>query len=188
MQSEERSVQPFWAVGEGQGAHVRASRARSGALGSPRSAPRGVRGGSPTEMKGQNTVFVCQSCGAQSRKWLGRCSECDEWNSLVEERSSSAHGRSDARSALTGEGARLYADIESSDAERISSGVSELDRVLGGGMVPGSLVLLGGEPGIGKTRVAQELAGAAESQGMRVFWGRCYEGLGAAHSGIRPTS
>ena len=52
----------------------------------------------------------------------------------------------------------------------------------------GRLVMLTGEPGIGKTRVAQELAGAAESQSIRVFWGRCYEGLGAAHPGIRPTS
>ena len=121
-------------------------------------------------MKGQNTVFVCQSCGAQSRKWLGRCSECDEWNSLVEERSSSAHGRSDARSALTGEGARLYADIESSDAERISSGVSELDRVLGGGMVPGSLVLLGGEPGIGKSTLLLQAAARVAETGRSVLY------------------
>ncbi|MDP6581049.1 MAG: DNA repair protein RadA [Vicinamibacterales bacterium] len=121
-------------------------------------------------MKGPNTVFVCQSCGAQSRKWLGRCSECDEWNSLVEERTPSAHGQSNARPELTGEGARLYADIESSDAERISSGVSELDRVLGGGMVPGSLVLLGGEPGIGKSTLLLQAAARVAETGRSVLY------------------
>ena len=78
-------------------------------------------------MKGPSTVFVCQSCGAQSRKWLGRCSDCGEWNSLVEERAPPTHARADARPALTGDRARLYTDVESSDADRLSTGVSELD-------------------------------------------------------------
>src|SRR5262245_38864505 len=102
-------------------------------------------------------VFVCQSCGAQAPKWQGRCDDCGAWNSLVEERpmeqspvSAAASGH---RYASLGAGgtARLYADVEIAAAKRITSGIDEFDRVLGGGIVPGSLVLLGGEPGIGKS-------------------------------------
>ena len=121
-------------------------------------------------MKGPNTVFVCQSCGAQSRKWLGRCSDCGEWNSLVEERAPVANTRPGARPALIGDGARLYADIESSDADRVSTGVGELDRALGGGMVPGSLVLLGGEPGIGKSTLLMQAAARVAETGRPVLY------------------
>jgi len=121
-------------------------------------------------MKGPNTVFVCQSCGAQSRKWLGRCGDCDAWNSLVEERAQAAGALADARPGLTEERARLFADIESSDSERISSGISELDRVLGGGLVPGSLVLLGGEPGIGKSTLLLQAAGCVAETGRTVLY------------------
>src|SRR5262249_36814911 len=99
-------------------------------------------------------VFVCQECGAQSPKWLGRCGDCGAWNSFVEERAED--GLTTAapdvhRYALTGGAgvARLYSEIEVVQAARMSTGIGELDRVLGGGVVPGSLVLLGGEPGIG---------------------------------------
>ena len=102
-------------------------------------------------MKVPSTVFVCQSCGAQSRKWLGRCAECGEWNALVEERVSSDTARPDPRPALTGD-------------------VSELDRVLGGGMVPGSLVLLGGEPGIGKSTLLLQAAGRVAATGRTVLY------------------
>ena len=121
-------------------------------------------------MKGPNIVFVCQSCGGQSRKWLGRCSDCGEWNSLVEERVAAANARSDSRPALTGDGARLYADLESSDAVRFSTGVCELDRALGGGMVPGSLVLLGGEPGIGKSTLLMQVAARVAETGRPVLY------------------
>ena len=121
-------------------------------------------------MKGPDTVFVCQNCGTQSRKWLGRCSDCGEWNSLVEERAPAANARSDARPALSGDGVRLYADIESSDGDRLSTGVSELDRVLGGGMMPGSLVLLGGEPGIGKSTLLLQAAARVAETGRRVLY------------------
>jgi DNA repair protein RadA/Sms len=121
-------------------------------------------------MKGPNTVFVCQSCGAQSRKWLGRCGDCDAWNSLVEERAPTAGVLADARLGLSEERARLFVDIESSDSERISSGISELDRVLGGGLVPGSLVLLGGEPGIGKSTLLLQAAGCVAETGRRVLY------------------
>ena len=117
----------------------------------------------------QKTVFACQECGAQSPKWLGRCAECGAWNSFVEERQAPerAVGAAPAqRYSLAGAaGPQLYADIDTVVAERLSTGVDEFDRVLGGGVVPGSLVLIGGEPGIGKStlllQAAAHFAGAA---------------------------
>jgi DNA repair protein RadA/Sms len=116
-------------------------------------------------MKAPKIVFVCQSCGAQAPKWMGRCPDCGEWNTLVEERvgeSASAPGRAAGESryslSSTGNAARLFADVDSVAAERLSSGVTEFDRVLGGGIVPGSLVLLGGEPGIGKSTILLQAA------------------------------
>jgi DNA repair protein RadA/Sms len=113
----------------------------------------------------QKTVFACQECGAQSQKWLGRCPECGAWNSLVEERSAAetAPGAAAAdvarRYSLAGSaGPQLYAEIDSVVAERLTTGIGEFDRVLGGGVVPGSLVLIGGEPGIGKSTLLLQAA------------------------------
>jgi DNA repair protein RadA/Sms len=105
-------------------------------------------------------VFVCQECGAQSPKWLGRCPECNAWNSLVEEAAGPAERAAEPRYATgrTTNRAQLYAEVDVVSARRISTGVSELDRVLGGGVVPGSLVLLGGEPGIGKSTLLLQAA------------------------------
>jgi DNA repair protein RadA/Sms len=106
-------------------------------------------------------VFVCQECGAQSPKWLGRCTECGSWNSLVEERAAEATPDGSAhRYAQFGApgSAKLYAEVETSHARRLSTGIDEFDRVLGGGIVPGSLVLLGGEPGIGKSTLLLQAA------------------------------
>jgi DNA repair protein RadA/Sms len=106
-------------------------------------------------------VYVCQECGAQSSKWLGRCADCGAWNSFVEERTgeSTAAGSSH-RYAVGGAAsvARLYSDIEVAQQARLSTGIAEFDRVLGGGVVPGSLVLLGGEPGIGKSTLLLQAA------------------------------
>ena len=121
------------------------------------------------------TVFVCQECGAQSPKWLGRCGDCGAWNSFVEERAqpdaSSAAGAGPHRYALAGAtGARLYSDIELEQHPRLSTGIDEFDRVLGGGVVPGSLVLLGGEPGIGKsTLLLQAAANMARTAGPVLY-------------------
>jgi DNA repair protein RadA/Sms len=110
-------------------------------------------------MKPPKPVFVCQSCGAQSQKWLGRCPDCGEWNSMVEERPATAAPQPrGAVAALGGRGARAYADVDIVVAERLTTGISEFDRVLGGGIVPGSLVLLGGEPGIGKSTLLLQAA------------------------------
>ena len=107
-------------------------------------------------------VFACQECGAQSSKWLGRCPDCGAWNSLVEERPVSeavAAASAGKRYALAAAaGPQLYAEIDTVVAERLSTGVGEFDRVLGGGVVPGSLVLIGGEPGIGKSTLLLQAA------------------------------
>ena len=123
------------------------------------------------------TVFACQECGAQSPKWLGRCAECGAWNSLVEERqlpptatAGAAAGGAPRYSLAATSGPQLYAEIDTVVAERISTGVSEFDRVLGGGVVPGSLVLISGEPGIGKsTLLLQAAAHFAKSVGTVLY-------------------
>jgi DNA repair protein RadA/Sms len=112
-------------------------------------------------VKAPKVVFVCQECGAQSPKWLGRCADCGAWNSLVEERAATEPAAPAAnRYARLGAAgaARLYTEIEASRAVRMPTGIDEFDRVLGGGIVPGSLVLLGGEPGIGKSTLLLQAA------------------------------
>jgi DNA repair protein RadA/Sms len=126
-------------------------------------------------MKSAKTLFVCQECGAQAPKWMGRCADCGAWNSLVEERVPDAApavaGAAAARYAVAGgAGAKLYDDIRMADAPRLPSGIEEFDRVLGGGIVPGSLVLLGGEPGIGKsTLLLQAAASFARTVGPVLY-------------------
>ena len=109
-------------------------------------------------MKPAKSIFSCQACGAQAPKWLGRCPECGAWNSFVEETAAPASVQARSAATLGGGGALLYRDVDTVVSERISSGVSEFDRVLGGGIVPGSLVLLGGEPGIGKSTLLLQAA------------------------------
>src|SRR5437868_4788729 len=117
-----------------------------------------------------NTVFLCQNCGYESRKWLGKCPECGEWNSLVEERVvtiKKGAGRDGFR--VREAKAITYAEIESQDDKRISSGVTEFDRVLGGGIVPGTLVLLGGDPGIGKSTLLLDVAARVAERGPVLY-------------------
>ena len=112
-------------------------------------------------MKPSKVVFVCQECGAQAPKWMGRCTECGAWNSLVEERaetSATPAGANRFSQFSTASTARLYAEVEMSHGVRLSTGIGEFDRVLGGGVVPGSLILLGGEPGIGKSTLLLQAA------------------------------
>src|SRR5262245_65952771 len=118
-------------------------------------------------MKTPKAVFVCQECGAQSPKWGGRCVDCGAWNSLVEERvadaAPAAPGNSRYAQFSTTSAAKLYAEVETAQGVRLSTGIDEFDRVLGGGVVAGSLVLLGGVAGSGRSRLliraAEHLAG-----------------------------
>src|SRR5947209_6568455 len=96
--------------------------------------------------------FVCQNCGAASQRWQGRCDSCGAWNTIAEESASSGIGARGAQSARKGRAFGLSSLKESGDpvAPRVTTGIAEFDRVIGGGFVPGSVLLLGGEPGIGK--------------------------------------
>jgi len=110
----------------------------------------------------KETLFVCQNCEHTTGKWLGKCPECGEWNSLVEEKARRSGTRNGFQ--LRDVSAIPFTEIESQDDVRVPSGVTEFDRVLGGGIVPGTLVLIGGDPGIGKStlllQVADKLSGA----------------------------
>ena len=114
-------------------------------------------------MKSPKVVFVCQECGAQAPKWAGRCNDCGAWNALVEERAADPTAAAVvAGNRYTqfaqGTSAKLYAEVENANSLRLSTGIGEFDRVLGGGVVPGSLVLLGGAPGIGKSTLLLQAA------------------------------
>ena len=113
-------------------------------------------------MRTPKTVFACQECGAQASKWMGRCADCGAWNSLVEERpvpEAVIAGAVEKRYSLAvASGPQLYEDINIVNAQRLTTGIDEFDRVLGGGVVPGSLVLIGGEPGIGKSTLLLQAA------------------------------
>ena len=119
----------------------------------------------------KETVFACQNCGHQTGKWLGKCPECGEWNSLVEEKSQPTR-RAGARNGfkLRDVSAVPFTEIEPQDDVRIPSGVTEFDRVLGGGIVPGTLVLIGGDPGIGKSTLLLQLADKLSATGSLVLY------------------
>ncbi|WP_029915434.1 DNA repair protein RadA [Pelobacter seleniigenes] len=113
-------------------------------------------------MARQKTIYTCQQCGFQSPKWMGRCPDCQQWNSLVEEHPlpTSSNSRSLAE---PGKPLKL-SEVSGREEDRLSSGLAEFDRTLGGGVVPGSLILVGGDPGIGKsTLLLQAFAQLAQN-------------------------
>lgn len=112
------------------------------------------------------TQHVCQQCGYIAPQWLGRCPECGEWNSLVEEVSVKAKPVSSRKNFSV----TPLNQVASQDVYRLASGISEFDRVLGGGLVPGSLVLIGGDPGIGKSTLLLQTASRMAEQGTRVLY------------------
>jgi DNA repair protein RadA/Sms len=117
------------------------------------------------------TIFVCQNCGNQSRKWLGQCPDCGEWNTFVEERFRATQPSAAASfGSLRTTSPVAYSEIESQDDSRISSGIEEFDRVLGGGIVAGSLVLIGGAPGIGKSTIVIQMADKLCRNGTKVLY------------------
>ena len=109
-------------------------------------------------MAKSKTVFVCQNCGAKESKWTGRCTICGEWNSFVEEIEASSKGRGSAVIGAPTTKALRLSEIKVNADARMDTGDDELNRVLGGGMVPGSMILLGGEPGIGKSTLVLQFA------------------------------
>lgn len=104
------------------------------------------------------TVFVCQNCGAKEAKWTGRCNVCGEWNSFVEEVEVQTKGRGNVVIGTPSSKALKLSEIKVNADIRMDTGDGELNRVLGGGMVPGSMILLGGEPGIGKSTLVLQFA------------------------------
>ncbi len=114
------------------------------------------------------TIFECQGCGYNSAKWLGRCPECSSWNSFVEERR--PKGGDTAATRKGGSQAVRLGDVSTEEVPRIDTRNPEFNRVLGGGIVPGSLILLGGEPGAGKSTLLLQIAGNLEEEGRRVLY------------------
>lgn len=117
------------------------------------------------------TVFFCRECGMESPKWLGQCPGCKAWNSLMEapqagKAKSSAYGVS----ALSGAEPVLLSQVDTEEEERIATGIGELDRVLGGGIVVGSLVLVGGDPGIGKSTLLLQMCHALAEKERKVLY------------------
>ncbi len=139
-------------------------------------------------MAKSDPIYICQECGTEFPKWEGRCRECGQWNSLVEEQPQSDDDGSSLSSGSesssppsasqteTGYGSsreddvRRMGDIEGSETARLSTELSELDRVLGGGLVPGGVVLLGGDPGIGKSTLSLQMAGRLAERGLDVLY------------------
>lgn len=120
-------------------------------------------------MAKSRTVFLCQACGYESPKWLGRCPGCNEWNSFVEEKAPAGPGAS-SDGELSGGRPVAISRVELSAEERWPAGFPELDRVLGGGVVPGSLVLVGGDPGIGKSTLLLQVSESLARLGQTVLY------------------
>lgn len=122
--------------------------------------------------KGKTTVFFCQECGYESSKWMGQCPACKEWNTFVEEmidKKSAAKGGRVAAKAAEAKNVPL-SQIEMTQDKRMSTDMKELDRVLGGGIVQGSLVLVGGDPGIGKSTLLLQVCRNLSEKGVRVLY------------------
>src|SRR5262249_6851403 len=112
--------------------------------------------------------FVCQNCGAVTTRWQGKCDSCGEWNTIVEENAASEIGAGPGRPARKGRPFPLEALAgDTQQAPRLASGIAELDRVTGGGFVRGSVLLVGGDPGIGKSTLLVQAAAALANAGHR---------------------
>ncbi len=117
------------------------------------------------------TIFVCSNCGYESAKWLGKCPACNEWNTFYEEKVINTSSTSGGKSSVSKEKAlpRKLKEVEGVETVRTSTGIGELDRVLGGGVVKGSLVLVGGEPGIGKSTLILQLCDKIQGDGKVLY-------------------
>jgi len=122
-------------------------------------------------MKAGKTIFLCQHCGYHAPKWMGKCPDCGEWHSLVEERAPSGPAFSSRESFGTSPSGPVPIDtVEMTLVRRMATGIQEFDRVLGGGLVPGSLVLIGGDPGIGKSTLMLQVLHRLASHNHKVLY------------------
>ncbi len=120
------------------------------------------------------TVFYCQSCGYESSKWMGQCPGCKEWNTFVEETVKPSVAKTKGVSASKASGTysapQSLSEIEMKDEERYDTHIGELNRVLGGGLVKGSMILVGGDPGIGKSTILLQVAGNISGDGKQILY------------------
>ncbi|SDZ62287.1 DNA repair protein RadA/Sms [Evansella caseinilytica] len=124
-------------------------------------------------MAKRKTKFVCQECGYESMKWMGKCPGCQNWNTMVEEftaPAATAKSRGYVTSAASISSPQPITKIERKEEQRINCHINELNRVLGGGIVPGSLVLVGGDPGIGKSTLLLQVSGELAKHGQKVLY------------------
>jgi DNA repair protein RadA/Sms len=119
-------------------------------------------------MARSTSVFVCSACAAETPRWMGQCPGCGEWNTLQEE----TRGKVAAKAAPARAASKplRLAEVRAQTYERLTTGIGELDRILGGGLVPGSLVLIGGSPGIGKSTLTSMALGNLEGAGRRTLY------------------
>ena len=120
-------------------------------------------------MAKERTVFVCKECGHESSKWMGQCPGCRQWNTLVEEVVSPAREKKSGKKAGTSAVTGIFS-ITTEKEDRMSSGMPELDRVLGGGIVKGSLTLVGGDPGIGKSTLLLQVCRNLANEGLNILY------------------
>jgi len=114
------------------------------------------------------SVYICQECGAQEPRWVGRCSSCGGWNTYVEE--ALVPARDKRSGVMTKEGPVLLSEVQTIQDARYVTGIQEFDRVLGGGVVPGGVALIGGDPGIGKSTLSLQAACALSHKGSKVLY------------------
>ena len=115
------------------------------------------------------TVFVCNECGYESGKWLGKCPACGSWNTFFEQKIVESKNSSLKAEKNTNNIPQRLDSYEAKETIRTSTGFDELDRVLGGGLVKGSLILLGGEPGIGKSTLILQLCDKVKGEGQVLY-------------------
>lgn len=122
--------------------------------------------------KGKTTVFFCQNCGYESSKWLGQCPGCKEWNTMVEEPAArKVSGSSGGSVSMRGIAEPMsLKEVDLREDERMTTHIAELDRVLGGGIVPGSLTLVGGDPGIGKSTLLLQVCRHMAADGRKILY------------------
>ena len=123
--------------------------------------------------KAKKTAFFCQNCGYESAKWMGQCPACREWNTFVEEPTAAktpAGTQGIGNHSAAGRKPVRLTEISTGKEERIPTGIGELDRVLGGGIVPGSLTLVGGDPGIGKSTLLLQVCRMLSTAGHQVLY------------------